>query len=108
MGRDYPLYKGGEEEKTRVRLILAEVLRGTLSLLHPFMPFLTEELWQNLPHEGDTILYAAWPEARAEWDFPREAEEMGLIMEMVRAIRNARGSARPMSSVAIRTMRRAR
>ena len=84
------LYKGREEEKTRVRLILAEVLRGTLSLLHPFMPFLTEELWQNLPHEGDTILYAAWPEARAEWDFPREAEEMGLIMEGIRQIRNIR------------------
>ena len=84
------LYKGGEEEKTRVRLILAEVLRGTLRLLHPFMPFLTEELWQNLPHEGETILYAPWPEAREEWDFPREAGEMALIMEGVRQIRNIR------------------
>ena len=84
------LYKGGEEEKTRVRLILAEVLRGTLCLLHPFMPFLTEELWQNLPHEGETILYAPWPEAREEWDFPREAGEMALIMEGVRQIRNIR------------------
>jgi valyl-tRNA synthetase len=67
---------------------LAYVLEHTLRLLHPFMPFVTEELWQHLPHAGDSVIVSAWPEAGA--DFPEEAEQFAAIMEAVRMIRNAR------------------
>ncbi len=70
--------------------VLAEVLRGTLELLHPFMPFITEEIWQRLPHRGRTIMRASWPSYRAEL-VDREAEEqMELLMEVIRGIRQIR------------------
>ena len=82
------LNSGDEAAAARTRAILLYVLDRTLRLLHPFMPFVTEEIWQHLPHEGDALIIAAWPLAGALDD---EAEaEMGPIMEMVRAIRNAR------------------
>jgi valyl-tRNA synthetase len=64
------------------------VLERTLRLLHPFMPFVTEEIWQNLPHEGEALIIAPWPEAG-----PRDEQaetDMGALMDAVRAIRNAR------------------
>lgn len=84
------LYKGEERDQNRVKRILIEVLSGTLSLLHPFMPFITEEIWQNLPHVGETILYASWPEVKEEQKFLKEREEMERIMEGIRQIRNIR------------------
>ena len=82
------LNSGDEAAAARTRAILLYVLDRTLRLLHPFMPFVTEEIWQHLPHEGDALIIAAWPLAGALDD---EAEaQMGPIMEMVRAIRNAR------------------
>ena len=47
--------------KKMTRSVLAYVLDNTMRLLHPFMPFITEEIWQNLPHEGESITVAAWP-----------------------------------------------
>lgn len=82
------LNSGDEAAAARTRAILLYVLDRTLRLLHPFMPFVTEEIWQHLPHEGEALIIAPWPLAGALDD---EAEaEMGPIMEMVRAIRNAR------------------
>ena len=56
-----PLYGDDEQAKLTTRSILAYVLDNTMRLLHPFMPFVTEEIWQNLPHEGESITTAPWP-----------------------------------------------
>jgi valyl-tRNA synthetase len=82
------LYGEDEGAKDTVRQVLIHVLDRTLRLLHPFMPFVTEEIWQQLPHEGEALIVAPWPEAGLT-DEAAEAE-MALIMEIVRAIRNAR------------------
>jgi valyl-tRNA synthetase len=81
---------GGDDQTTaqRTRHVLVYVLERTMRLLHPMMPFVTEEIWQHLPHEGEALIIAPWPEADP-LDEAAEAE-MGPIMEMVRAIRNAR------------------
>lgn len=84
------LYKGTMEERQNVQKILVDILRGTLALLHPFMPFITEEIWQNLPHEGETIMYAKWPEADSEKAFEKEIKGMELVMDSIRKIRNIR------------------
>ncbi|MEG2097467.1 MAG: class I tRNA ligase family protein, partial [Pseudoflavonifractor sp.] len=55
--------------------------------LHPFMPFLTEEIWQALPHEGDFLMLQDWPTAHAELCFPEEERAMELIMEAIGAVR---------------------
>ena len=66
------------------------MLTGTLKLLHPYMPFITEELYSYLPgHEG-MIINSRWPEAKAEFDFDEEAADMEAIMEVIRAARNLR------------------
>ncbi|MGB4336987.1 MAG: valine--tRNA ligase [Bacillota bacterium] len=70
--------------------VLWHVLGGALKLLHPFMPFITEGIWQHLPHEGEAIMVSAWPKADAtRLDDAAEAE-MSVIMETVRVIRNVR------------------
>ncbi len=60
--RSFHLYGEDEAAKKTTRSILAYVLDQTMRLLHPFMPFITEEIWQNLPHEGESITVAKWPE----------------------------------------------
>ncbi|MDD2370591.1 MAG: valine--tRNA ligase [Firmicutes bacterium] len=84
------LYNGSMEEKQNVQKILVDILSGTLSLLHPFMPFITEEIWQNLPHDGDTIMYAKWPEEEKEKEYIDEILGMDLVMDSIRQIRNIR------------------
>jgi valyl-tRNA synthetase len=83
-----PLYGEDQAAAQRTQSILVYVLERTLRLLHPFMPFVTEELWQHLPHDGDALIVARWP-TPDPLDEVAEAE-MDPIMEMVRAIRNAR------------------
>ena len=70
--------------------VLLHVLEGTLKLLHPFMPFLTEEVWQALPHEGDSIMVAPWPVHASGLSFPREEAAFSMVMDAIRAIRNRR------------------
>jgi len=83
-----PLYGQDEAVARRTVDILVYVLERTLRLLHPLMPFVTEEIWQHLPHDGEALIVAPWPEPDP---LDEEAEgQMGPIMEMVRAIRNAR------------------
>ena len=65
-------------------------MSSTMRLLHPFMPFITEEIWQALPHEGESIMVARWPQYREELCFPQDAEEMRKVMDAVRAVRNRR------------------
>jgi len=93
-----PLYGEDEAAKKTTRSILAYVLDQTMRLLHPFMPFITEEIWQNLPHEGESITTAAWPEAKPEFSDDQAAQEMKLLMEMIRSVRNIRSEVNtPMS-----------
>lgn len=82
----------GEDEKAKanVRAILVRVLRDSLKLLHPFMPFITEELYLNLPGAEETIMRAAWPNADAALEFPEEAKAMESVMDLIRSIRNIR------------------
>ena len=87
-----PRLYGRESVRSRktAQYVLARTLRGTMELLHPFMPFITEEIWQLLPHEGETIMLASWPRgADAETD--GEAEKlMSAVMEAIKAVRNLR------------------
>ncbi len=72
--------------------VLYLVLRTSLKLLHPFMPYITEEIWQKISDEGDgLIITAEWPEARPEFSFPSEAGDAELFKEIVYRIRNIRG-----------------
>jgi len=85
------LYGQDEAAKRSTQSVLAYVLDRTLRLLHPFMPFITEEIWQHLPHEpGETITLAAWPEYNAAFEAPEAVREMNLLMDVIRAVRNVR------------------
>lgn len=72
------------------RRVLVYVMSGMLQLLHPFMPFITEEIWQSLPHEGEALMRTDWPVYDEALCFEAEEREMERIMEAVRAIRNRR------------------
>lgn len=85
-----PLYGEDEAAKKTTRSILAYVLDNTMRLLHPFMPFITEEIWQNLPHQGESITVAKWPEVNEELSDQEAAAEMKLLVETIRAVRNIR------------------
>ncbi|MCR4963127.1 MAG: valine--tRNA ligase [Firmicutes bacterium] len=84
------LYKGSEVEKYTAQKVLSTVLSRILELLHPFIPFITEEIWQQLPHQGETVMLAAYPDGKDMAAYPREAEQMNLVMDIVRCIRNLR------------------
>ena len=84
------LYSEDAERKQTAIQVLVYVLDQTLRLLHPFMPFITEEIWQSLPHEGDALIVAAWPQYRADLAFKAEQNSMESVMEAIRAIRNRR------------------
>ncbi len=70
--------------------VLTYVLSNTMKLLHPFMPFITEEIWQHLPHEGESIVISDYPKYSPELDFPEDEKNMELIMGAISAIRNRR------------------
>lgn len=77
------------EARHTVQSVLLEVLEGTMRLLHPFMPFITEEIWHNLPVEGDSIMVQSYPKVSGYQDETVE-KQMNLIMEVIKAIRNIR------------------
>jgi valyl-tRNA synthetase len=78
-----------------VLAVATNVLETTLRLLHPIMPFVTEELWQRLPHEGETIMYAPWPLPDETVEDRKLMEEMAHLLDVVRAVRNLRHAADP-------------
>ena len=93
-----PLYGDDETAKKMTRSVLAYVLDNTMRLLHPFMPFITEEIWQNLPHEGESITVAAWPVVDESLSDRERASEMKLLMDIIRSVRNIRAEVNtPMS-----------
>ena len=83
------LQKGGEEAQT-AKQVLVWVMDKILKLLHPFMPFITEEIWQTIPHDGESIMISEWPEYNDALSFAAEEAEMERVMTAVRAIRNRR------------------
>ena len=84
------LFSDDAERKQTAISVLTYVLDQMLRLLHPFMPFITEEIWQSIPHEGDALIVAQWPEARKELAFKTECDQMESVMAAIRAIRNRR------------------
>ncbi|MEV9639739.1 valine--tRNA ligase [Mammaliicoccus sciuri] len=93
-----PLYGEDEAAKKTTRSVLAYVLDNTMRLLHPLMPFITEEIWQNLPHEGESITVAKWPEVNSALTDVSRATHMKLLMDIIHAVRNIRAEVNtPMS-----------
>ena len=84
------LYSEDDDRKQTAISVLVYVLDQMLKLLHPFMPFITEEIWQSLPHEGEALMIAKWPEFREELAFRSEEDQMESVMNAIRAIRNRR------------------
>ncbi|WP_339274292.1 valine--tRNA ligase [Paenibacillus sp. FSL W8-0426] len=84
--------------KKKTQSVLAYVLDQTMRLIHPFMPYISEEIWQHLPHEGETITLAAWPTYDPAMENPEAVAEMNLLMDTIRAVRNIRAEVNvPMS-----------
>ena len=84
------LYSEDAERKQTAIQVLVYVLDQVLRLLHPFMPFITEEIWQSLPHEGDALIVAQWPTYSEELAFKADEMLMESVMNAIRAIRNRR------------------
>ena len=84
------LYSEDADRKQTAIQVLVYVLDQTLRLLHPFMPFITEEIWQSLPHEGDALIVAKWPEYSDALAFKAEEDHMESVMNAIRAIRARR------------------
>lgn len=103
-----PLYGEDEAAKKTTRSILAYVLDNTMRLLHPFMPFITEEIWQNLPHNGESITIAAWPTVDPALTNTEAAEEMKLLVEIIRSVRNIRAEVNTPMSKKINLMLKAK
>ncbi|MEB3100389.1 valine--tRNA ligase [Ferviditalea candida] len=92
------LYGGDPEAKRTTQSVLAYVLDRTLRMIHPFMPFISEEIWQHLPHAGETILLAQWPQTDSRWEAAEAVKEMELLKETIRVVRNVRAEVNvPMS-----------
>jgi len=72
------------------RAVLVHVFKGVLKLLHPFMPFITEEIWQSLPHSEESIMIAKWPEYSEKFEFSAEEESFQKVISVIRAVRNRR------------------
>lgn len=83
------LQKDGKEAQT-ARDVLIYVFTNILKLLHPIMPFITEEIWQTLPHDGESIMISEYPKFDASLVFDKEESEMESIMDAIRAVRNRR------------------
>jgi valyl-tRNA synthetase len=86
----HPLYTGDTAQKAQAQRVLVHVLDTCFRLLHPYMPFMTEAAWQYLPHQGETLMLAAWPQADTALIDPALEERMNALMEMVRGVRNVR------------------
>ncbi|MBM7624829.1 valine--tRNA ligase [Sporohalobacter salinus] len=76
--------------KETAQYVVAYVLEKSLRLLHPFMPFVTEEIWQRLPYEGDTIMTTTWPDETETETYEVAEERMEVIMDVITAVRNIR------------------
>ena len=87
-----PLYGKDGPEKEKSKAVLYYVLEGTMRLLHPFMPFISEEIWQHLPRKGKdkALITSSWPKPEGNLSDKQARMEMNLVMQVIRAIRNLR------------------
>ncbi len=85
-----PRFFAKDESNQTAQQVLTYVLSGTLKLLHPFMPFITEEIWQALPHEGESIMISAFPVYDEALKNPEAADQMQMLMASIKGIRNIR------------------
>jgi valyl-tRNA synthetase len=88
----HPLYRDDEKAKNITRQVLVHTLDVSLRLLHPYMPFATEEIWQYLPHEGEALIIANWPQADEAYIDEEAEAQMNVLIEMVRQIRDIRNN----------------
>ena len=80
----------GTEDNPVAQNVIAWVLSNTMKLLHPFMPFITEEIWLALPHTGDSIMISSYPQTDPALDFPEDEASMDRIIGLIKAVRNRR------------------
>ncbi|MDF2945529.1 MAG: valS [Bacillales bacterium] len=93
-----PLYSDDENAKNTTRSVLAYVLDKTMKMLHPFMPFITEEIWQALPHNGESITISEWPNVEDSLIDTNASNEFKLLVDIIRSVRNIRAEVNtPMS-----------
>ena len=86
-----PRLNGSSEElKLSAQKVLLYVLTEILKLLHPFMPFITEEIWQALPHEGEALMIERYPEYKSELSFPADEQNFEMVMTAIKAVRARR------------------
>ncbi|MGI6474531.1 MAG: valine--tRNA ligase [Thermoactinomyces vulgaris] len=85
-----PLYGEDEEAKRVTRSVLVHVLDQSLKLLHPMMPFITEEIWQHLPVKGESIMIAPWPVEDEQFESAQAVRQMRVLIEIIRSVRNIR------------------
>ena len=97
-------YTDDSTAKHTAQAVASEILEGTMRMLHPIMPFITEEIWQRLPHKGDSIMVAPWPKPQAAETDAKAEEAMQTIMDVIDGIRSVRGEMNvpPSSEVEIR------
>ena len=82
--------KDDAAERATAQAVLCQVLGDAMKLLHPFMPFITEEIWQHLPHEGESIMIAPWPHMAGDLLDDAAEKQMTALMDVIKAIRNMR------------------
>ena len=90
-----PRLQAADDSTLTARAVAIHVLETMLRLLHPLMPLITEELWQRLPHEGESIMYAPWPVPDETIEDRQLLDEMAHLLDVVRAVRNLRHSSEP-------------
>lgn len=92
------LSEGTEKQKKTTKSILTYVLDQTLRLLHPIMPFVTEEIWEYLPHDGESLVIAKYPKADDQFNDAEALKNMNMLIELIRSVRNIRAEVnRPLS-----------
>ncbi|HEC2173647.1 TPA: valine--tRNA ligase [Staphylococcus delphini] len=85
-----PMNGDDEAQKNVTRSVLSYTLDRIMRLLHPFMPFVTEHIWQNLPHEGESIVTSAWPTVDQALVFEESKDVMEQLVEIIKAVRQSR------------------
>lgn len=85
-----PMNGDDEAQKNVTRSVLSYTLDRIMRLLHPFMPFVTEHIWQNLPHEGESIVTSAWPTVNEDLMFPESKDVMEQLVEIIKSVRQSR------------------
>lgn len=92
------LTQGTDTQKQSTKSVLVHVLDQTLKLLHPIMPFVTEEIWEHIPHEGDSLVTAEYPAANPAFSDKQAVSNMEMLIELIRSVRTIRSEAnRPLS-----------